>query len=494
MDEKIRVIVAGGGTAGWLTAYSLARRLGNLLEVTLVESDQIGTVGVGESTIPTMRRFHQFFDIDEREFMRATQASFKLGILFDNWGAPGESYVHSFGEIGQSNWLVEFHQYWLEAHANGFGGSLEDYCLEVKALKAGKFALKVGETPLTYAFHLDATAYAGFLRQKSESLGVRRVEGKISEITVDPVTGNIQSLELEQHRQVAGDFFVDCTGFRALLLGGALDVEYEDWSHWLAADRALAVQTSSTEPPSPYTHAIAHSSGWQWRVPLQSRKGNGLVYSSRFCSDDDARKTLLGNITGRTITEPHLLSFKTGRRVDAWQKNCVAIGLSSGFLEPLESTSIHLITTAIVRLMKLFPFSGAMAPLAEEFNRKTRLEWEAVRDFVILHYKQTQRDDSEFWNYYRTMDIPDSLARRIELFKENGYVWPDSVDLFRGHSWVQVMMGQGLFPEHRHGAGRILPPEALKLELEKLSASVTHNLAKLPDHNDFINQYCPAQN
>jgi tryptophan halogenase len=389
---------------------------------------------------------------------------------------------------------VEFHQYWLEAHANGFGGSLEDYCLEVKALKAGKFAHKVGETPLTYAFHLDATAYAKFLRQKGESLGVRRVEGKISEITVDPVTGNIQSLELEQHRQVAGDFFIDCTGFRALLLGGALAVEYEDWSHWLAADRALAVQTRNTEPPSPYTHAIAHSSGWQWRVPLQGRKGNGLVYSSRFCSDDDARKTLLGNITGKTITEPNLLRFKTGRRVDAWHKNCVAIGLSSGFLEPLESTSIHLITTAIVRLMKLFPFAGAMAPLAEEFNRKSRLEWEAVRDFVILHYKQTQRDDSEFWNYYRTMDIPDSLARRMELFKENGYVWPDSVDLFRGHSWVQVMMGQGLFPEHRHGAGRILPPEALKLELEKLSAFVTHNLAKLPDHNDFIQQYCPAQN
>jgi tryptophan halogenase len=494
MDEKIRVVVAGGGTAGWLTAYSLARRLGNLLEVTLVESDQIGTVGVGESTIPTMRRFHQYFDIDEREFMRATQASFKLGILFDNWGAPGESYVHSFGEIGQSNWLVEFHQYWLEAHANGFGGSLEDYCLEVKALKAGKFAQKVGETPLTYAFQLDATAYARFLRQKGESLGVRRVEGKISEVTVDAVTGNIQLLELEQHRQVAGDFFIDCTGFRALLLGGALDVEYEDWSHWLAADRALAVQTRDTEPPSPYTHAIAHSAGWQWRVPLQGRTGNGLVYSSRFCSDDDARKTLLGNITGKTITEPNLLRFKTGRRVDAWHKNCVAIGLSSGFLEPLESTSIHLVTTAIVRLMKLFPFSGAMAPLAEEFNRKSRLEWEAVRDFVILHYKQTQRDDSEFWNYYRTMDIPDSLARRMELFKENGYVWPDSVDLFRGHSWVQVMMGQGLFPEHRHGAGRILPPEALKLELEKLSAFVTHNLAKLPDHNDFIQQYCPAQN
>ena len=494
MEKKIRVIVAGGGTAGWLTAYSLVKRLGNLLDITLVESDQIGTVGVGEATLPTMGNFHKIFEIDEREFVRATQATFKLGIVFDDWGAVGESYAHTFGEIGQSNWLVEFHQYWLEAHANGFGGDLEDYCLELKAAKAGKFAVKAGETPLTYAYHLDATAYAGFLRQKSESLGVRRVEGKISEVTVDPVTGNIQSLELEQDRQVAGDFFIDCTGFRGLLLGDALDVEYEDWSHWLAADRALAVQTTSTEPPPPYTRAIAHSSGWQWRIPLQNRTGNGLVYSSRFCSDDDARATLLGNITGKTITEPRPLRFKTGRRKNAWHKNCVAIGLSSGFLEPLESTSIHLIDTALVRLMKLFPFSGAMAPLAEQFNRETRLEWEAVRDFVILHYKQTQRDDSEFWNYYRTMDIPDSLAHRIEIFKENGFVSPDSVNLFRSHSWIQVMMGQGLFPEHRHGAGRILPPEALKVELEKLSALVNQNLAKLPSHDDFIKQYCPAPN
>ena len=494
MEDKIRVIVAGGGTAGWLTAYSLAKRLGNSLDITLIESDQIGTVGVGEATVPTMHRFHQFFGIDEREFMRATQATFKLGIVFDNWGAPGESYAHTFGEIGQSNWLVEFHQYWLEAHANGFGGKLEDYCLELKAAKAGKFARTVGDTPLTYAFHLNATAYAGFLRQKSEALGVQRVEGKISEVTVDAETGNIQSLELEQDRKIAGDFFVDCTGFRSLLLGDTLDVEFEDWGHWLAADRALAVQTESTEPPAPFTRAIAHSIGWQWRIPLQSRTGNGLVYSSRFCSDDDASATLLSNVTGKTITEPRPLKFNTGRRVSAWHKNCVAIGLASGFVEPLESTSIHLIDTALVRLMRLFPFAGAMAPLAEQFNRETQIEWEAVRDFIILHYKQTQRDDSEFWNFYRTMDIPDSLGHRIEMFKENGYVWSDLANLFRPHSWIQVMFGQGLFPKHCHGATRILPAELLKAEMEKVSTTVNQNLAKLPDHNDFIKQYCPAQN
>ena len=492
MQTKTRVIVAGGGTAGWLTAYSLAKRLGKSLDITLIESDEIGTVGVGGATVPTMHRFHQFFGIEEREFMRATQATFKLGIVFDNWGAPGESYAHTFGEIGQSNWLVEFHQYWLEANANGFGGKLEDYCLELKAAEAGKFAKKVGDTPLTYAFHLNATAYAGFLRQKSEALGVRRVEGKIDEVVVDKETGNIAALKLDHERNLVGDFFVDCTGFRSLLLGDALNVEFEDWGHWLASDRAFAVQTESTESPSPYTRAIAHDIGWQWRIPLQTRTGNGLVYSSRFCSDDEARATLLNNVTGPTITEPRAIKFRTGRRVSAWHRNCVGIGLSSGFVEPLESTSIHLIDTALVRLMRLFPFAGAMAPLAEQFNQETQTEWEAVRDFIILHYKQTQRDDSEFWNFYRTMEIPDTLAHRIEMFRENGYVWPDQANLFRSHSWIQVMFGQGLFPKHTHGATRILPAESLKAELAKVATSVNQNVAKLPGHEEFIKQYCPA--
>ncbi len=491
-QQKIRVVIAGGGTAGWLSAYSLAKRLGSLLDITLVESDQIGTVGVGEATIPTMRSFHQLLEIDEREFMRATQATFKLGIAFDNWGAVGESYIHSFGVIGQSTWMAEFHQYWLEAHANGFGGSLEDYCLELKAAKAGKFSVSFGQTPLNYAFHLDATAYAQFLRNKSEALGVRRVEGKIDTAIIDPATGNIQSLQLEQGERISGDFFIDCSGFRGLLIGEALGVEYEDWSHWLAADRALAIQTESTGAPPPYTRAIAHPIGWQWRIPLQRRTGNGIVYSSRFCSDDEARSTLLDNITEDATGDPRLLRFKTGRRKSAWHKNCVAIGLSSGFLEPLESTSIHLITTSLVRLMRLFPFSDEMTPLAKRFNHETAFELEAVRDFIILHYKQTQREDSKLWNYYRTMDIPESLSERIAIFKSNGHVWPDSVNLFRVDSWIQVMMGQGLFPEQRHGAGRILPPEALKSQLEKLSEHVNNNLSKLPDHKDFIMQYCQS--
>jgi tryptophan halogenase len=492
MNAKTKIVVAGGGTAGWLTVYSLVTRLGKLLDITLVESDQIGTVGVGEATIPTMRAFHHLVGIDEREFMAATQATFKLGIQFDNWGQQGDSYFHSFGEIGQRAWMAEFHEFWLEAKAQGFGGSLEDYCLELKAAKANKFATHAGKKPLNFAYHLNATVYAKYLREKSETAGVKRIEGRIKQVQNDE-TGNISSLILDNGNKVVGDVFIDCTGFRALLIGENLDVEYEDWSHWLAADSAIAVQSQAVEAPRPYTQAIAHSAGWQWRIPLQNRLGNGIVYSSQFCSDDEARSTLLGNLTGPTLTEPRQLRFTTGRRKKAWHKNCIAIGLSSGFLEPLESTSIHLITTALLRLMKLFPFGGNTTLLAEQFNRESQLELETVRDFIILHYHQTQRNDSPFWQHYRSMAIPDSLTHRMAMFRENAYAWPDDVGLFRVDSWVQVMMGQGLAPKQHHGAGRVLPVEGLKQQMMALTKMIDNSVAQLPEHADFIQQYCPAQ-
>jgi len=492
MYTKTKVVVAGGGTAGWLTAFSLITRLGKLLDITLVESDQIGTVGVGEATIPTMRAFHSLIGIDEKEFMAATQATFKLGIQFDNWGQQGDSYFHSFGEIGQRSWMAEFHEFWMEAKAQGFGGSLSDYCLELKAAKANKFATQVGKKPINFAYHMNATAYAAYLRTKSESAGVKRVEGRIEQIQND-AAGNISSLILEGDEQVSGDVFIDCTGFRGLLIGDNLKVEYEDWSHWLAADRAIAVQTQAVEAPCPYTRAIAHSAGWQWRIPLQHRVGNGIVYSSQFLSDDEACETLLANLSGQTITEPRQLRFKTGRRKKAWHNNCIAIGLSSGFLEPLESTSIHLITTAILRLMKLFPFGGNTTMLAEQFNRETQLELETIRDFVILHYHQTQRNDSAFWNHYRTMQVPDSLMHRMAMFRENGYAWPDDVSLFRVDSWVQVMMGQGLMPKQHHGAGRVLPVDGLKQQMLNLTKMIDHTVAQMPEHGDFIQNYCPAE-
>lgn len=488
----LKVVIAGGGTAGWMASCGLSTRLNGLLDITLVESDAIGTVGVGEATIPPMRNFHRLMNIDEQEFMRETQATFKLGIEFDNWGEVGDSYIHSFGEIGQRSWMAEFHEFWMEAQAQGFGGSLEDYCLELKAAKAGKFATEIGDTRLNFAFHLDATRYAKYLRQKSEKAGVRRVEGLIKEVQQDADSGEIKALLLESGELIEGDLFIDCTGFRSLLLGETLGVEFDDWSHWLFSDRAIAVQTTSVEEPIPYTRATAHPSGWQWRIPLQSRVGNGIVYSSKFMSDDEAKETLLNNITGEMITEPRLLRYRTGSRQKSWHKNCVALGLASGFIEPLESTSIHLVMTAIIRLIRLFPFAGNSEHLAYRFNDETRTEIETVRDFVILHYKQTQRTDSDFWNAYRTMDIPQTLAHRIDIFKQNAYVWPDDVALFRVDSWVQVMMGQGLKPESFHSAGKITGKQGLMQSLAKLKSSIEQTVQQLPTHQQFINHYCAA--
>jgi len=488
----LKVVIAGGGTAGWLAACGLSTRLAGLVDIRLVESDAIGTVGVGEATIPPMRNFHRIMKIDEQEFMRATQATFKLGIVFDNWGDLGESYIHSFGEIGQRSWMAEFHEFWLEARAQGFGGSLEDYCLELKAAKAGKFATAIDDTRLNFAFHLDATRYAKYLRQISEKAGVRRVEGMIKQVQKDRQSGDIKALLLESGELIEGDLFIDCTGFRSLLLGDALGVEFEDWSHWLFSDRAIAVQTTATEPPPPYTRAIAHASGWQWRIPLQSRVGNGIVYSSRFMSDDEAQSTLTNNISGDMITEPRLLKYRTGCRQKSWHKNCIALGLSSGFIEPLESTSIHLVMTAIIRLIRLFPFGGCSEELAYRFNQETRTEIETVRDFIILHYKQTKRTDSDFWNAYRTMQIPDTLAHRIEIFKNNGYVWADDVALFRVDSWVQVMMGQGLYPKAFHSAGKLTTSDSLRQSLAKIKASIDEKVQKLPTHQQFIQHYCAA--
>ncbi len=488
----IKVVIAGGGTAGWLTACGLSRRLGSLLDITLVESDAIGTIGVGEATIPPMRNFHRIMDIDEQAFMRATQATFKLGIVFDNWGEIGDSYIHSFGDIGQRSWMAEFHEFWLEAREQGFGGSLDEYCLELMAAKAGKFATHVEDSRMNFAFHLDATAYAGFLRELSEAAGVKRVEGRINEVRKHSETGDLQALLLESGELIEGDFFIDCTGFRALLIGDALGVGVEDWSHWLAADRAIAVQTEATEPPPPYTRSTAHASGWQWRIPLQTRVGNGIVYTSEFLSDDEAEQTLLGNVTGAARTEPRRLRFSTGRRIRAWEKNCVAMGLASGFVEPLESTSIHLVMTSIFRLIRLFPFGEDRESLANRFNEDTRVEMEAVRDFIILHYKQTKRTDSDFWNHYRTMDIPDSLAERMEIFRTNGYVWSDDVTLFRIASWVQVMMGQGVEPRGHHNAGRLMPADALRNSMDEIRTSIAKKVRQMPTHQQFIEHYCAA--
>ena len=479
-----RVVIAGGGTAGWTVAAALVKNLGPLLAITLVESDAIGTVGVGESTIPTVRRFHELIGLDEQAFVRATGASFKLGIAFEDWARVGDRYFHSFGVTGPSTWMADFQHMWLEAREQGFAGELGDYCLELQAAKAGKFQGGRG-SPLNYAYHLDATAYGQFLRGIAEPQGVRRVEGKIAEVKVAPDSGFIEALVLESGETVEGDLFIDCTGFRGLLIEGALATGWDDWSHWLPTDSALAVQTEAVGPARPYTRAVAHPAGWQWQIPLQHRVGNGLVYCSRFMSDDEAQALLAERVEGPMLTEPRLIRFKAGGRRKEWHKNCVAIGLASGFVEPLESTSIHLIMIAVTRLMQLFPFGGVNEAVAERYNDVARREIEGIRDFIILHYYLNERDEP-FWQECRSLDIPASLAERIALFREGANAYQAADELFRTDSWVQVMLGQRLTPRSHHAMGQLMSPERLRTALAGAAEKVRQAVARLPAHQAFL--------
>ena len=484
-----KVVIAGGGTAGWMAAAALARQLGPLLDITLVESEDIGTVGVGESTIPTARTFNALLGIDEAEFMRATQATFKLGISFENWGEVGDRYIHSFGQVGKSTWMGGFHHFWMQARAQGFGGDLGDYCLELKAAEQNRFYTG-DESPLNYAYHLDAGLYGRFLRGMAEADGVRRVEGKISSVRQRGEDGFVEALVMENGEAVEGDLFVDCTGFRGLLIEQTLNAGFEDWGHWLPTNSALAVQTRSTEPAVPYTRAIAHAAGWRWKIPLQHRVGNGLVYCSDFMSDDEARAKLVGEIEGETLIEPRLIRYRTGRRRKTWDKNVVALGLASGFVEPLESTSIHLIMIGVTRLMQLFPFAGISQAAVDRYNRQADDELEKIRDFIILHYKATERTDSPFWDRVRAMDIPDSLAQRIELFRQSAQVYQAPGELFQVDSWLQVLLGQRVQPRAYHHMGRLMPPQQLKAALEDLKRNIDGMVARLPQHQAFLDRYC----
>lgn len=485
------VVIAGGGTAGWMAAAALSKLIGKNINITLIESDDIGTVGVGEATIPPIKTFHKLLNINEQEFMRETHATFKLGINFENWGEINDEYIHSFGATGKECWAGEFHHFWLQGRQKGLTQEFGDYCFELQAAKANKFGLSK-QTPINYAYHLDATLYAKYLRKFSENLGVKRIEGKINKVNKHADTGFISSLTLDSKQIIEGDLFIDCTGFKGLLIEQALHTGFEDWSHWLPCDSAIAVQTKSIEPATPYTRSIARSSGWQWKIPLQHRVGNGLVYCSKYISDEAASKELLENIEGETITTPRTIKFKTGRRRKGWNKNCVALGLSSGFIEPLESTSIHLIMSGIIRLLRLFPYQGIEQTMIDEYNSKLTSELNAVRDFIILHYNVNKRSNSEFWQHCQNMEIPDSLTHKIQLFKESGRVFLDDGDIFRVDSWTQVMIGQGLIPMQHHQIADIMSDDELKNFLSSLKASIDNAVTKLPSHHDFINQYCKS--
>jgi tryptophan halogenase len=486
-----RVVIAGGGTAGWMVAAGVSKTLGRKLDITLVESDEIGTVGVGEATIPTLMTFHSLLEINEQEFMAATNATFKLGIGFENWRDRNEDYIHSFGTTGHDHWTAGFQHFWHKGRERNLAGDYGDYCLELKAALMNRFA-HLPRDGMNYAFHMDASLYAKFLRKFSEGFGVKRVEGKIAKVNTDAASGDITSLRLDSGAEIAGDLFIDCTGFRGLLIGDTMGVEYEDWSHWLFCDRAVAVQTASVGEAVPYTRSIARDAGWQWRIPLQHRVGNGMVYSSRHLDDEQARQILLANVQGEVLTPVRPLRFTPGQRRETWRGNCVAIGLASGFLEPLESTSIHLIQRGIIRLMQMFPTRGISPADVAEYNQQCRGEIEHIRDFIILHYHVTNRTDTPFWRACRELEVPASLRHRIDLFRETGRVFRVPNELFAENSWIQVMLGQGIMPRTHHQTADLMGDEELAHFLGSIKSHVDKTVMQLPSHQAYVERYCSS--
>ncbi|GAB3024471.1 tryptophan halogenase family protein [Bowmanella dokdonensis] len=490
-DRVKKVVIAGGGTAGWVAAAALSKRLAGRIEVVLVESEEIGTVGVGESTIPPVQLFHNLLGIDEQAFMRATDATFKLGISFENWGRIGDRYIHPFGTTGKGSFLADFQHYYLHGLQLGIEAPFGDYCYELQAARAHKFG-KSSSSTISYAYHLDAGRYARFLRQFSEAQGAMRIEGKIARVE-QHADGNLSALVLESGQRIEGDLFIDCTGFRALLIEQTLKTGFEDWGHWLPCNSAAVVQTEAADSLPPYTRAMAHDAGWQWRIPLQHRVGNGLVYAGDYLSDEQAKARLVANLETPPVTEPRVLRYQTGRRKQFWNKNCVALGLSSGFVEPLESTSIYLFMSGVIRLLRLFPFNGVSQARIDEYNQQSIVELEKIRDFIILHYHQTERDDSEFWRYCRTMPIPDTLAHRMELFREGAHAFQTGDELFRLESWTHVMLGQRLMPTGYHEIVATLSEQELARHMGSIRQTIARVVERLPAHQDFIRQYCQAE-
>jgi tryptophan halogenase len=476
-SREIRsVVIAGGGTAGWMTAAALARVLGPRLTITLVESSEIGIVGVGEATIPAIQRFNRLIKLDEDEFLRHTQGTFKLGIEFANWFEKGHSYMHAFGPVGRDVAFFPFHHFWLRVQE----GALWDYSFNWLAAKQGRFSRveRIPDTSLTgllWAFHFDASLYADYLSRLAQGMGVRRIDARIAG-ALQQADGDVRALKLEDGRELAADFFIDCTGFRGLIIEQALNTGYEDWSHWLPCDRALAVPTASTTPLLPYTRATALESGWQWRIPLQHRTGNGHVYCSAFTSDERARELLMANVDAAPLAEPRPIRFTTGRRKQLWNRNVVCLGLASGFLEPLESTAIL----------------GDCEERRREFNRASAAEYEYIRDFIILHYHANNRVGEPFWDACRNMAIPDSLRHRIELFRETAGIFCAGDDLFQLHSWLQVLWGQGVRPEATHPFVESVSPADRDGYLRTLRTVLARVAHELPGHAEYIARHCAA--
>jgi len=498
-DNRIRKIaIVGGGTAGWMAAATLARILGrNYADITLIESDEIGIIGVGEATIPQMATFNRMLGIDEDEFLRQTKGSFKLGIQFVNWGRIGHTYFHPFGNIGVNMEGVSFHAYFMRMHQLGEAPNVDDWSLQAKAGQMGKFMrpIDAGRSPLSdiaYAFHFDAGLYARYLRNFAEERGVVRREGKIVDVALRGEDGFVEAVVLADGSRIEADLFIDCSGFRGLVIEQALKAGYEDWSHWLPCDRAIAVPCAGGEDMTPYTRSTAHTAGWQWRIPLQHRIGNGHVFSSKYMSDDEATAILLANLDGEPLADPRTVPFRTGHRKAFWVKNCVALGLSSGFMEPLESTSIWMIQSGLSRLMSMFPDRNFAPADTARYNRILLTEYEEIRDFLILHYHATERNDSPFWDYCRTMEIPERLAEKMRVFKAHGRNFRENEELFNDTSWFAVMHGQLMRPDAHDPVAEILSLDETRKRLAHIREAVANSADYMPKHRDFIREHCAA--
>lgn len=497
MVDRIQdIVIVGGGTAGWMTAAALSKVLAGAYRIRLVESDEIGIVGVGEATIPMIKLYNQALDLDENDFIRQTKGSFKLGIQFLDWGRIGDDYIHGFGKIGQDLGVVAFYHYWLKLHREGKVGPLDDYSINTAACRANKFMRAVTGRPnspladIAYAYHFDAGLYARFLRGYAEARGVQRTEGKVVDVLQHAETGFVEAIVLDGGERIDGQLFIDCSGFRGLLIEQTLHTGYTDWSQWLPCDRAVAVPCASNGPLTPYVRCTALAAGWQWRIPLQHRTGNGYVYSSHHISDDEATATVLGRLDGEPLAEPRVLRFNGGKRKKTWDRNVYAIGLSSGFLEPLESTSIHLIQSAIARLTAFFPHAGFDRADIDECNAHADFEIDRIRDFLIAHYKATERDDSPFWDHCRTMDIPESLQRRMDLFRSNGRIFREGSEMFAEVSWMQVLHGQRVPVAAYHPLVDVYPEEKIVDFLGGVRGVIGKCVEVMPTHDAFIARHC----
>jgi len=498
MTRKIqKIIILGGGSAGWMTAAALGKILKkSFCEVQLIESQEIGTVGVGEATIPQLMVYNDLIGLDENEFIRETKGSFKLGIQFTDWDKIGNKYFHAFGELGKNMEGVQFYQYWLKMRNLGKADYLDDYSLSSTACNENRFmrSIDAGNSPLSniaYAFHFDAGLYAKYLRKLAEGWGVTRTEGKVESVQQHE-NGNIKSLTMQNGDVHSADFFIDCSGFKGLLIKETLQSEFVSFKQWLPCDRAVTVASETDGKPWPFTRAAAQKAGWQWRIPLQHRTGNGHVYCSDYMSDSEAKEILLSNLDAPAIGEPRLIKFRTGHCKELWKNNCLAIGLSGGFIEPMESTALHLIQVGISKLFSFFPHMEPSPADIEEYNKQMTFEFEAIRDFLVAHYHVSERDDSDFWKYVRTMDIPESLSQKLEQFKENGRVFRHNNELFNDVSWFEVLYGQGMRPQGYHALVDVFPEDDLEKRLASIKNVIRRSADYMPEHFRYINEQINA--